>query len=434
MPPPVPSEIVSPSVNECSQDYQELLAKILSLPIYPKKRIVSYLLGDGHFLRFISNRIDFPSYVLQHESAVYSADFNRAGDKIVSGADDGSVRVWNVSTREYKVLVGHTGEVWSVSFNAAGDTIVSGADDGTVRVWDLTTGECKVLVGHTRRVFSARFNRAGDKVVSSSRDGTVRVWDTASGACRVFHGHTDCVIEACFNEAGDKVASSSRDGTMRVWDLSIGDCKILRHYRNDVVDALCFTEGDTKMVSFGNNTVRIWDLATMKFLERQLFWSCDGRANASINLAKNRVVVPIECDIVVFDITGDNWAICELNGHSRQVSFAKFNEVGDKLISTSYDRTVRVWDFSVFEQFKESCFIEWVLVLNAVYEVIIARDFKERFPEERLALIHSTTSDIDDMFFRFSMFGDTLKDLLERSYEDLPPPIQKIFNEYILSE
>ena len=57
----------------------------MSLPLDLKKLIVSYILGDGHFLRFISNRMDYPSYVLQHESAVYRADFNRESDKIVTG-------------------------------------------------------------------------------------------------------------------------------------------------------------------------------------------------------------------------------------------------------------------------------------------------------------------------------------------------------------
>ncbi len=434
MPPPLPSHVVLPPVyHTFSQEYQELLTRIMRLPSYPKKRIMSYLLGDGHFLRFISNRIDFPSYVLQHESAVFSADFNRAGDKIVSGSEDGSVRIWDLTTREYKVFTGHTREVWSVSFNRAGNKMVTGSQDRTVRVWDLTTGECKVFAGHAGEVESASFNAAGDTIVTGAEDGTVRVWDNATGECRVFHGHRSRVNKTCFNEAGDQIASASDDSTVRVWHLTTGDCKVFEHYSDDQIYAVCFAEGDTKVVSSTDDNIRIWDLATGEFLER-MFWSAGHRVHASINLAKARLVTANYNDLMVFDITGDDFTLCRLYGHAHAVRSVKFNEAGDKLVSAS-DDTVRMWDLSEFERFKESSLIEWVLVLKAIYEVVIARSLKEEFTEEWLVLNqYFPTPNRDDMYFKFSIFGEELKVLLETSYEKLPPLIKKIFNEYILSE
>ncbi len=385
MPPPLPIHV--PPVYQFSQDYQELLAKIMSLPTYPKKRIMSYLLGDGHLLRFISNRIAFPSYELHHESSVCRADFNRESNKIATCSAD-----------------------------------------GTVRVWDLTTGECMVLAGHTGTVLSVSFNSAGDTIVSGSEDTTVRMWDSASSDCRVFYGHSDHVNGTCFNEAGDKIASASADSTVRIWDLTTGDYKVLQH--DSYVHTVCFAEGDTKVVSVGDGDARIWDLATGKFLERTF---TDSGAVVTINPAKDKVVVPCGNYMIVFDITGDNCPICALYGHTNLVYYAKFNNAGDKLVSASDDRTVRVWDFSVFERFKESL-IEWILVLNAVYEVVIARDFKERFPEERLALHQYATAHLDDMYFTFSMCGEELRVSLENTYKDLPLEIKQIFDGSIRKE
>ena len=63
---------------------------------------------------------------------------------VVSGSDDGTVRVWDAATGTPvgDPLTGHTGPVNAVAVGELdGRTIVvSGSDDGTVRVWDAATG------------------------------------------------------------------------------------------------------------------------------------------------------------------------------------------------------------------------------------------------------------------------------------------------------
>ena len=56
------------------------------------------------------------------------------------------------------------------------DVIVSGGDDGTVRVWDAVTGQPAgpPLTGHTGAVFAVAVGRAGDRdviVSGARRDG-----------------------------------------------------------------------------------------------------------------------------------------------------------------------------------------------------------------------------------------------------------------------
>ena len=62
------------------------------------------------------------------------------------------------------------GPVWSVTI--AGDKIVSGSKDRTLRIWDSNSGECtKELKGHAATVSCVTI--AGDKIVSGSWDGTL---------------------------------------------------------------------------------------------------------------------------------------------------------------------------------------------------------------------------------------------------------------------
>ena len=80
---------------------------------------------------------------------VLSVGFSPDGAQIVSGGDDGTVRIWDVASGEQVAqLDGHAGGVLSVGFSPDGAQIVSGGDDSTVRIWDVASGEAG---GPTRR-------------------------------------------------------------------------------------------------------------------------------------------------------------------------------------------------------------------------------------------------------------------------------------------
>ena len=77
----------------------------------------------------------------------------------------------------------------SVAFSPDGNRIVSGSDDKTVRLWDAATGQPvgDPLTGHTDTVYSVAFSPDGTRIVSGSDDKTVRLWpaypDAASALC-----------------------------------------------------------------------------------------------------------------------------------------------------------------------------------------------------------------------------------------------------------
>ena len=128
---------------------------------------------------------------LARHGAVRAVALGRAGDRdvIVSGSDDGTVRVCDAVTGAPVggPPTGHDGPVKTVAIGPAGDrdVIVSGSDDGTVRVWDAVTGVPVggPLAGHDGPVRAVAIGRAGDRdvIVSGSADQTVRVWDAVTG-------------------------------------------------------------------------------------------------------------------------------------------------------------------------------------------------------------------------------------------------------------
>ena len=68
--------------------------------------------------------------------------------------------------------------MWGLALSADGQRVASGADVGTVRLWDAASGEClQVLTGHASGVWHVGLSADGSLAVSAGLDGTVRLWD-----------------------------------------------------------------------------------------------------------------------------------------------------------------------------------------------------------------------------------------------------------------
>jgi WD40 repeat protein len=66
------------------------------------------------------------------------------------------------------------GSVCSVAFSPDGERVVSGSDDHTIRIWHARTREeMAALKGHDRYVTSVAFSPDGERVVSGSYDYTI---------------------------------------------------------------------------------------------------------------------------------------------------------------------------------------------------------------------------------------------------------------------
>ncbi|HEY2921307.1 MAG TPA: hypothetical protein VGK77_20170, partial [Candidatus Binatia bacterium] len=77
-----------------------------------------------------------------HSARIGSVAFSRDGQRIVTGSDDRTAKVWEAASgRELLTLTGHSNSIRSVAFSADGQQIVTGSFDQTARVWHAAQAE-----------------------------------------------------------------------------------------------------------------------------------------------------------------------------------------------------------------------------------------------------------------------------------------------------
>jgi len=265
------------------------------------------------------------------------------GNRIVSGSDDNTLKVWSATTGKcLRTLVGHTGGVWSSQMQ--GNIIVSGSTDRTLKVWNAESGQClHTLYGHTSTVRCMHLH--GNKVVSGSRDATLRVWDVETGEClHVLVGHVAAV--RCVQYDGRLVVSGAYDYTVKVWDPEREECLHTLQGHTNRVYSLQF-DGVHVVSGSLDTSIRVWDAETGACKHTLM-----GHQSLTSGMElRNNILVSGNADstVKVWDIISGKClqTLSGANKHQSAVTCLQFNN--KFVITSSDDGTVKLWDVKTGE-------------------------------------------------------------------------------------
>lgn len=201
-----------------------------------------------------------------HADSVRSIAIMPDGRRILSGSEDGSVRIWDAADgRAGTFWKASDGWVLSVVPMPDGRRVISsgGVGDPTMKIWDIESQQCRAtLRGHTGMVRSTAVSHDGKRAVSGSFDRTVRHWNLETGEClATLEGHSAIVRSVQITPDGWFAVSGSEDTTIKIWDLGAGTCTGTLEGHQEGVDSVALSQDGRWIASAGggDQTVRLWD-------------------------------------------------------------------------------------------------------------------------------------------------------------------------------
>ncbi|KAM7287111.1 U3 small nucleolar RNA-associated protein 15 homolog [Ixodes scapularis] len=193
-------------------------------------------------------------------------------------------------------------------FRDDGRLIAAGGEDGAVKLFDIKTKSLlRQFTGHKGPAQRCAFTRGGTQLLSFSDDTTVALWDIP-GQARVLSidAHDDYVrCGAVCKAHPDVVLSGSYDHHAKLFDLRSSDAVVTVNHEAPVESVLMFPTGGIFLTA-GGPSIRVWDVVAGRLL-------------------------------------------AQVTQHHKTVTCLKLASDGQRLLSGSLDRHVKIFDVATYQ-------------------------------------------------------------------------------------
>lgn len=236
--------------------------------IAPNNKVIAYAGRDSIVYLLDVDKLKVTK-VRGHHGLIKSLAFDKSSFSFASGADDASIKIWNIRNihlptlnRNLKTEINE-----SIAFLPYGKKFIAVSPyekEDNILIWDLNKGDLvkkltsnsEVTSGITTSTDGRWFATGGDKLT---------LWMVPGyNEADYFKGHGEGVQSIAFNPDGSLLASSGWDRTVRVWNFK--KMTQLNVYKTkDAATSVAFSP-DGALLAFGEwgGTVTIWDLALKK--------------------------------------------------------------------------------------------------------------------------------------------------------------------------
>ncbi|XBH72599.1 hypothetical protein VPH35_099852 [Triticum aestivum] len=191
-----------------------------------------------------------------HDGGCGSIIFQNNTDKLISGGQDQTVKIWSAHTGALtSTLQGCLGTVNDLAVTNDNKFVIAACSSNKLFVWEVNGGRPRhTLTGHTKNVCSVDASWVKSLVIaSSSNDRTIKIWDLQTGFCKSTIMSASNPNTLAFIH-GDAICSGHRDGSLKFHDIRSGKCFATVAAHIDV-SSICVTRSKNHVLSSGREGV-----------------------------------------------------------------------------------------------------------------------------------------------------------------------------------
>jgi WD40 repeat protein len=285
-----------------------------------------------------------------HIKPVTACAFSPDGRTILSGSDDGNLRLWDPSSGQtLHIMETHSAGVLTCAFSPDGKIITCTTFEGLLLLWDSQTGQSKGSIkGPINSLYGFSFSPDWSLIVSNGIN-SLQVWEVVSGRTlwNVKYQTKNLVYTSAFSPDGRKIAYADiyMDEALQIREASTGQLlNTLEGHEGPIYRCAFSPNGRLIATTSRDNSIRIWEVNTGSLLhsmagDRNMGacgFSPNGRFLAGSFWGNS---------LRIYDsLSGQPVNILE--GHTGEVKACNFSPDGHFMVSASNDATLRIWDIT----------------------------------------------------------------------------------------
>ncbi|RWW06384.1 hypothetical protein BHE74_00004165, partial [Ensete ventricosum] len=285
-----------------------------------------------------------------HEGGCGSILFQYNSDKLISGGQDRTVKIWDTKSGTLSsTLHGCLGSLLDLAITHDNRFIIAASSSNNLYVWETSSGRVRhTLTGHTDKVCAVDASKVSSRnLVSAAYDHTMKVWDLAKGYCTntiIFQSNCNSLS---YTMDGHTFCSGHVDGNLRIWDSRMGKVVSEVAAHSQAVTSIYVSQrGNLLLTSGRDNLHNLFDLRTLEICGT---FRANGNRVASnwsrscISSDENCVVAgSADGSIYIWSRLNNNM-LSILEGHSSPVLSCAYSGPGNTLASADKNGNLCIW-------------------------------------------------------------------------------------------